>query len=175
MSTIADIDRRHLARAIDLAERGRGNVSPNPLVGAVLADEHGMIAEGFHSASGSAHAEVEAIRAAGGRDLAASTLYVSLEPCCHQGRTPPCTDAIRGAGIRRVVVASDDPQQVCGAYSGRESKSKNRQGHSDHTGPVFLSRSAGYEPVPVDPQFRHRDQDQQTVRLAEPVRRHLRY
>ena len=111
MSTYADIDRRHLARAIDLAERGRGNVSPNPLVGAVLADEQGMIAEGFHSALGSAHAEVEAIRAAGDRDLAGSTLYVSLEPCCHQGRTPPCTDAIREAGIRRVVVASDDPSE----------------------------------------------------------------
>jgi diaminohydroxyphosphoribosylaminopyrimidine deaminase/5-amino-6-(5-phosphoribosylamino)uracil reductase len=107
----AEIDRRHLARAIELAERGRGNVSPNPLVGAVLADEQGMIAEGFHRALGSAHAEVEAIRAAGDRDLSGSTLYVSLEPCCHQGRTPPCTDAIRAAGIRRVVVASDDPSE----------------------------------------------------------------
>ncbi|MGI8505904.1 MAG: bifunctional diaminohydroxyphosphoribosylaminopyrimidine deaminase/5-amino-6-(5-phosphoribosylamino)uracil reductase RibD [Solirubrobacteraceae bacterium] len=108
-ATIADTDRRHLLRAIDLAERGRGRVSPNPLVGAVLANLDGVLGEGFHSALGSPHAEVEAIRAAGDRPLAGATLYVSLEPCCHQGRTAPCTDAIREAGIGRVVVASDDP------------------------------------------------------------------
>jgi diaminohydroxyphosphoribosylaminopyrimidine deaminase/5-amino-6-(5-phosphoribosylamino)uracil reductase len=104
-----DTDRRHLARAIELAEQGRGRVSPNPLVGAVVALDEEVIAEGYHEALGSSHAEVEAIRAAGDRDLAAATLYVSLEPCCHQGRTPPCTEAIREAGIGRVVVASDDP------------------------------------------------------------------
>ena len=110
-TTDADIDRRHLARAIELAEQGRGQVSPNPLVGAVLANVDGVIGEGFHRALGSAHAEVEAIRAADGRDLSQATLYVSLEPCCHQGRTPPCTDAIRDAGIGRVVVASEDPSE----------------------------------------------------------------
>jgi diaminohydroxyphosphoribosylaminopyrimidine deaminase / 5-amino-6-(5-phosphoribosylamino)uracil reductase len=104
-----EVDRRHLARAIELAERGRGQVNPNPLVGAVLADGDRVIGEGFHRALGLPHAEVEAIEAAGDRDLAGATLYVSLEPCCHQGRTPPCTDAIREAGIGRVVVASDDP------------------------------------------------------------------
>jgi diaminohydroxyphosphoribosylaminopyrimidine deaminase/5-amino-6-(5-phosphoribosylamino)uracil reductase len=109
--TDADTDRRHLARAIELAEQGRGQVSPNPLVGAVLANTDGVIGEGFHRALGSPHAEVEAIRAADGRDLSQATLYVSLEPCCHQGRTPPCTDAIRDAGIGRVVVASDDPSE----------------------------------------------------------------
>jgi diaminohydroxyphosphoribosylaminopyrimidine deaminase/5-amino-6-(5-phosphoribosylamino)uracil reductase len=109
--TDADTDRRHLARAIELAEQGRGQVSPNPLVGAVLANVDGVIGEGFHRALGSPHAEVEAIRAADGRDLSQATLYVSLEPCCHQGRTPPCTDAIRDAGIGRVVVASDDPSE----------------------------------------------------------------
>ncbi len=107
--TGSDIDSLHLARAIELAEGGRGQVSPNPLVGAVLADGETVIGEGFHRAVGSAHAEVEAIRAAGDRDLERATLYVSLEPCCHSGRTPPCTDAIRAAGIRRVVVGSDDP------------------------------------------------------------------
>ena len=107
--TGSDIDSLHLARAIELAEGGRGQVSPNPLVGAVLADGETVIGEGFHRAVGSAHAEVEAIRAAGDHDLERATLYVSLEPCCHTGRTPPCTDAIRAAGIRRVVVASDDP------------------------------------------------------------------
>jgi diaminohydroxyphosphoribosylaminopyrimidine deaminase / 5-amino-6-(5-phosphoribosylamino)uracil reductase len=107
--TSADIDSLHLARAIKLAEGGRGHVSPNPLVGAVLASGERVIGEGFHRAIGSPHAEVEAIAAADGHDLAGSTLYVSLEPCCHKGRTPPCTDAIHAAGIRRVVVASDDP------------------------------------------------------------------
>jgi diaminohydroxyphosphoribosylaminopyrimidine deaminase/5-amino-6-(5-phosphoribosylamino)uracil reductase len=104
-------DRRHLARAIELAEQGRGRVSPNPLVGAVIGRDLEVISEGFHGALGAPHAEVEAIRAAGDRDLSGATMYVSLEPCCHQGRTPPCTDAIREAGITRVVVASDDPSE----------------------------------------------------------------
>jgi diaminohydroxyphosphoribosylaminopyrimidine deaminase / 5-amino-6-(5-phosphoribosylamino)uracil reductase len=104
-------DRLHLARAIELAEQGRGRVSPNPLVGAVIAGGDGVDGEGFHGALGAPHAEVEAIRAAGDRDLSGSTLYVSLEPCCHHGRTPPCTEAIREAGIRRVVVASEDPSE----------------------------------------------------------------
>ncbi|MBV9195103.1 MAG: bifunctional diaminohydroxyphosphoribosylaminopyrimidine deaminase/5-amino-6-(5-phosphoribosylamino)uracil reductase RibD [Solirubrobacterales bacterium] len=110
-----ETDRRHLARAIELAEQGRGRVSPNPMVGAVIGRDDRTIAEGFHRQVGEAHAEVEAIRAAGDRDLDGATLYVSLEPCCHQGRTPPCTDAIRQAGIRRLVVASDDPSEhACG-------------------------------------------------------------
>jgi diaminohydroxyphosphoribosylaminopyrimidine deaminase/5-amino-6-(5-phosphoribosylamino)uracil reductase len=106
-----ETDRRHLARAIDLAQGGRGRVSPNPLVGAVLAIDDESIGEGFHHELGGPHAEIEAIRDAAGHELAHATLYVSLEPCCHQGRTPPCTDAIRDAGIQRVVVASDDPSQ----------------------------------------------------------------
>jgi diaminohydroxyphosphoribosylaminopyrimidine deaminase/5-amino-6-(5-phosphoribosylamino)uracil reductase len=106
-----ETDRRHLARAIELAQQGRGRVSPNPLVGAVIGRDGEVVAEGFHRAAGSPHAEVEAIRAAGDQDLAGATLYVSLEPCCHHGRTPPCTDAIRDAGIARVVVASDDPSE----------------------------------------------------------------
>ena len=109
MSFSLDSDRRHLARAIEIAQQGRGRVSPNPLVGAVLADGDTVIGEGFHGRIGGPHAEIEAIAAADGADLAGATLYVSLEPCCHEGRTPPCTDAIRAAGIGRVVVASDDP------------------------------------------------------------------
>lgn len=101
MALQTEIDRRHLARAIELAERGRGTVSPNPLVGAVIAAEGETISEGHHAAPGAPHAEVEAIRAAAGCSLEHATLYVSLEPCCHHGRTPPCTDAIREAGIRR--------------------------------------------------------------------------
>ncbi len=109
MSFDADTDRRHLARAIEIAEQGRGRVSPNPLVGAVIADRDRVIGEGFHGVLGGPHAEVAAIAAAGGADLQRATLYVSLEPCCHHGRTPPCTDAIRDAGIGRIVVGSDDP------------------------------------------------------------------
>ena len=105
------MDRRHLARAIELAEQGRGRVSPNPLVGAVIARDGEAVGEGFHREVGASHAEVEAIHAATGEDLSQATLYVSLEPCCHHGRTPPCTDAIRAAGIKRVVVASDDPSE----------------------------------------------------------------
>ncbi len=111
MSATTDIDRRHLARAIELAEGGRGRVSPNPLVGAVIGRQEEILGEGFHQMLGGPHAEVEAIEAAAGRDLGGATLYVSLEPCCHQGRTPPCTEAIRVAGIERVVVASDDPSE----------------------------------------------------------------
>jgi diaminohydroxyphosphoribosylaminopyrimidine deaminase/5-amino-6-(5-phosphoribosylamino)uracil reductase len=111
MELKTDTDRRHLARAIELAEQGRGQVSPNPLVGAVLALDGELIAEGFHGELGGPHAEVEAIRAAGDRDLHEATLYVSLEPCAHHGRTPPCTDAICQAGIARVVVASEDPSE----------------------------------------------------------------
>ena len=95
MTPIADTDRRHLARAIEIAEQGRGKVSPNQLVGAVIANGSRPIGEGYHRELGAPHAEVEAIRAAGDHDLAGATLYVSLEPCCHHGRTPPCTDAIR--------------------------------------------------------------------------------
>jgi diaminohydroxyphosphoribosylaminopyrimidine deaminase/5-amino-6-(5-phosphoribosylamino)uracil reductase len=105
-----DIDRRLLTRAVELAEGGRGRVSPNPLVGAVVAIDDEAVGEGFHRELGAPHAEVEAIRDAG-CDLHGATLYVSLEPCCHHGRTPPCTEAIRHAGIGRVVVASDDPSE----------------------------------------------------------------
>jgi diaminohydroxyphosphoribosylaminopyrimidine deaminase/5-amino-6-(5-phosphoribosylamino)uracil reductase len=111
MGATADIDQRHLARAIDLAESGRGRVSPNPMVGAVITRDEQILGEGFHGSLGGPHAEVEAILAASDHDLSGATLYVSLEPCCHQGRTPPCTEAIRSAGIGRVVVASDDPSE----------------------------------------------------------------
>src|SRR3954469_6903415 len=95
-------------RAIELAERGRGRTSPNPLVGAVVLMEGRVLGEGFHAAAGLPHAEREAL-ADCSEDPAGATLYVSLEPCAHHGRTPPCTDAILGAGIARVVIASDDP------------------------------------------------------------------
>ena len=110
MAISTDTDALHLARAIELAEGGRGRVSPNPLVGALVVKDGEVLGEGFHAAYGEAHAERDAL-AACTADPRGATLYVSLEPCCHHGQTPPCTDAILEAGIRRVVVASDDPTE----------------------------------------------------------------
>ncbi|HET9093947.1 MAG TPA: bifunctional diaminohydroxyphosphoribosylaminopyrimidine deaminase/5-amino-6-(5-phosphoribosylamino)uracil reductase RibD [Solirubrobacteraceae bacterium] len=107
----SDFDARQLERAIDLAALGGSRVSPNPRVGAVIVRDGAVIGEGYHRAVGGPHAEVEAIDSAGGGALGGATIYVSLEPCCHHGRTPPCTDAIRAAGISRVVVASEDPSE----------------------------------------------------------------
>ena len=111
MTTCTATDSGHLARAIDLAQRGAGAVRPNPVVGAVIARGEEVLGEGWHEQYGAAHAEVNAIAACEGADLSGATLYVSLEPCCHEGRTPPCTDAIIAAGLRRVVVGSDDPSE----------------------------------------------------------------
>jgi diaminohydroxyphosphoribosylaminopyrimidine deaminase/5-amino-6-(5-phosphoribosylamino)uracil reductase len=105
----SEFDAQQLERAIDLAALGGNGVSPNPRVGAVIVRDGRVIGEGYHHEVGGPHAEVEAIHAAGEQALEGATIYVSLEPCCHHGRTPPCTDAIRAAGISRVVVASDDP------------------------------------------------------------------
>ena len=104
-------DRQFLDRAIELGRHGLGRVSPNPLVGAVIARDGEVLGEGWHDVYGGLHAEAAAIAAAGDTDLHGATIYVSLEPCCHQGRQPPCTDAILAAGISRVVVASDDPTE----------------------------------------------------------------
>jgi diaminohydroxyphosphoribosylaminopyrimidine deaminase / 5-amino-6-(5-phosphoribosylamino)uracil reductase len=106
-----ETDHAHLVRAIELADRGRGRVSPNPVVGAVVVRDGVVLGEGWHEQYGGPHAEVNAISACGDADLRGATLYVSLEPCCHEGHTPPCTEAILGAGLGRVVVASDDPTE----------------------------------------------------------------
>jgi diaminohydroxyphosphoribosylaminopyrimidine deaminase/5-amino-6-(5-phosphoribosylamino)uracil reductase len=111
MTVVTDTDRLHLARAIELAGRGVGAVKPNPVVGAVIARDGEVLGEGWHERFGAAHAEVNAIEACGLADLSGATLYVSLEPCCHEGKTPPCTDAVVQAGIGRVVVGSDDPTE----------------------------------------------------------------
>jgi len=97
-----------MRRALELAWRGWGRVSPNPLVGAVVLRGDEVVGEGWHAEFGGPHAEVNALRAAGER-ARGGTLVVTLEPCAHQGKTPPCTDAIRAAGIRRVVAAVRDP------------------------------------------------------------------
>jgi len=110
MTAVTATDAQHLERAIELAQRGVGQVTPNPNVGAVVALDGVVVGEGWHEVYGGPHAEVSALRAAGAAARGA-TLYVSLEPCCHHGKTPPCTDAIVEAGIARVVVASDDPSE----------------------------------------------------------------
>jgi diaminohydroxyphosphoribosylaminopyrimidine deaminase/5-amino-6-(5-phosphoribosylamino)uracil reductase len=107
-----------MRRALALARRATGDTVPNPLVGAVLVRDGRVVGEGWHRRAGQPHAEVEAIRdaAARGEDVRGATLYVTLEPCCTHGRTPPCTEAILRAGIRRVVVAATDPNP---AHAGR--------------------------------------------------------
>jgi len=97
-----------MARALELAARGRGYVEPNPMVGCVIAMDDRVLGEGWHARFGGPHAEIEALRAAG-TAAAGATMYVTLEPCCHHGKTPPCTEAVIEAGIRRVVVAGRDP------------------------------------------------------------------
>jgi diaminohydroxyphosphoribosylaminopyrimidine deaminase/5-amino-6-(5-phosphoribosylamino)uracil reductase len=100
-----------MQRALDLARKGTGLASPNPMVGCVIVREGELIAEGFHQYEWRDHAEIVALKAAGDRARGA-TLYVNLEPCCHTGRTRPCTEAIITAGIRRVIAAMPDPNPI---------------------------------------------------------------
>lgn len=104
-------DRTYMMRALRLALRGRGRTAPNPIVGAVLVRGGRVVGEGWHRVLGGPHAEIEALREAGARARGA-TLYVTLEPCAHHGRTPPCTDALVEAGIVRCVVAVRDPHTI---------------------------------------------------------------
>ncbi len=114
---VSDADRRWLGRAVELGRRGWGQVHPNPMVGCVLvrpgpdADEGNLLAEGWHRAWGGPHAEVEALAAAraAGHEVRGATAYVSLEPCKHEGKTPPCTRALLSAGVARVVFGAADP------------------------------------------------------------------
>jgi diaminohydroxyphosphoribosylaminopyrimidine deaminase/5-amino-6-(5-phosphoribosylamino)uracil reductase len=114
-----------LERALELAERGRETTRPNPVVGAVLVRDGEVVGEGWHDRAGEPHAEVAAIAAAGHRARGA-TLYVTMEPCAHEGRTPPCVDAVIDAGIARVVAGSLDP-------------------HPGHGGGLERLRAAGLE------------------------------
>jgi diaminohydroxyphosphoribosylaminopyrimidine deaminase / 5-amino-6-(5-phosphoribosylamino)uracil reductase len=111
LATLLDTDHEHLARAIEIARQGLGHTSPNPMVGAVVVRDGVVLGEGSHTAVGRLHAEREALAACGDADVSGATMYVSLEPCAHHGRTPPCTDAIIEAGLARVVIASDDPSE----------------------------------------------------------------
>jgi diaminohydroxyphosphoribosylaminopyrimidine deaminase / 5-amino-6-(5-phosphoribosylamino)uracil reductase len=110
----SEFDPSHMARAIELAARGEGLVEPNPMVGCTIVQDGETVGEGFHQRFGGPHAEVEALQVAGHRAREA-TAYVTLEPCCHHGKTPPCTQALIRAGVARVVVAQRDPfPQVSG-------------------------------------------------------------
>lgn len=109
----AERDALFMRRALELAERGRGLTSPNPMVGAVVVRGETIVGEAFHERAGGPHAEVTALAGAGARSLGA-TLYVTLEPCVHHGRTPPCAPVVIAAGIRRVVAASVDPNPLVG-------------------------------------------------------------
>ncbi|MBE0467693.1 MAG: bifunctional diaminohydroxyphosphoribosylaminopyrimidine deaminase/5-amino-6-(5-phosphoribosylamino)uracil reductase RibD, partial [Candidatus Desulforudis sp.] len=102
------MDQEYMQVALDLAVRARGRTSPNPLVGAVVVRNGRIIGRGFHARAGLPHAEIVALQQAGEKARDA-TLYVSLEPCCHHGRTGPCTEAVIAAGVRRVVIAMRDP------------------------------------------------------------------
>src|SRR6188768_980550 len=110
---ITPMDQAHVQRALELAEGGRGRVSPNPLVGAVIVRDGQVIGEGFHAELGDLHAERAALADCSerGEDPRGATIYVTLEPCAHEGRQPPCVEAILKAGIGRVVIASDDPSE----------------------------------------------------------------
>jgi diaminohydroxyphosphoribosylaminopyrimidine deaminase/5-amino-6-(5-phosphoribosylamino)uracil reductase len=103
-----DEDRAYMRRALDLARRGWGQTAPNPMVGAVLVRDGTVVGEGFHARFGHDHAEIAALKQAGD-DARDATLFVTLEPCTHHGKTPPCADAVIAAGVRRVVIASEDP------------------------------------------------------------------
>jgi len=106
--SMSRVDKVFMRRALCLAERGRGRTSPNPMVGAVLVRDGQIIGEGFHPRAGEPHAEIMALRQAG-KSARGATLYVTLEPCCHFGRTPPCTRAIIAAGVAEVHMAMLDP------------------------------------------------------------------
>jgi diaminohydroxyphosphoribosylaminopyrimidine deaminase/5-amino-6-(5-phosphoribosylamino)uracil reductase len=105
-TTVQDLE--YMCQALELAARARGYTSPNPMVGAVLVKDGRVVGQGYHKQAGQPHAEVEALRVAGA-EAKGATLYVNLEPCCHTGRTPPCTDALIQAGVKRVVAAMPDP------------------------------------------------------------------
>ena len=113
MATMFGQDKDFMSIALQCAARGRGSVEPNPMVGAVLVRSDRELARGWHGRFGGPHAEIVALEAArsAGAEIAGATMYVTLEPCCHQGKRPPCTDAIIAAGISRVVIAMEDPDR----------------------------------------------------------------
>lgn len=143
-------DHRFMARALQLAERGLFTTDPNPRVGCVLVKAGEIVGEGWHQRAGEPHAEINALRAAGGLEkngAKGATAYITLEPCCHHGRTPPCSDALIAAGVSRVVVAMQDPNpQVAGQgltqlqKAGIETRSGVMQAQAEALNPGFIQR-----------------------------------
>ncbi len=119
-----------MRRALELAGKAAGRTSPNPMVGAVMVKNGRVIAEGYHKKAGRPHGEIEALRKAGKRARGAQ-MFVNLEPCCHQGRTPPCTDAIIESGIKEVYVGMRDPNPL---VAGKGIRQLKRAGISVHSG-----------------------------------------
>ena len=111
MTDFSTADRQHMSRALQLAERGLNSTDPNPRVGCVLVRDAVVVGEGWHAIAGGPHAEVVALQQAG-EAARGATAYVTLEPCCHHGKTPPCSDALIAAGVSRVVVAMQDPNPL---------------------------------------------------------------
>src|SRR6476661_5081610 len=109
--SLREADSRYMARALELAERGLYTTTPNPRVGCVIVRDGQIVGEGWHERAGGAHAEIHALRQAGDRAQQA-TVYVTLEPCSHHGRTPPCDQALISAGVARVVAALRDPNPL---------------------------------------------------------------
>ncbi|HVS76558.1 MAG TPA: bifunctional diaminohydroxyphosphoribosylaminopyrimidine deaminase/5-amino-6-(5-phosphoribosylamino)uracil reductase RibD [Steroidobacteraceae bacterium] len=127
---LTEFDRRMMARALALAERGLETTHPNPRVGCVIVQDEEVVGEGWHERAGEPHAEINALRAAGPRG-AGATVYVTLEPCSHHGRTPPCVDALIAARVARVVFASQDPNP---RVSGRGAEALRRAGVAVESG-----------------------------------------
>ena len=124
MDAAGDLDKRHMRRALRLALKGAGRTSPNPMVGAVLVRDAKVVGKGYHRKAGGDHAEIVALKQAGAKARGA-TLYLNLEPCDHQGRTPPCTLSLIQSGIRRVVIGMVDPNPL---VSGRGIRRLRRAG-----------------------------------------------
>ena len=120
-----DFDRRAMARALELAERGLETTHPNPRVGCVIAQSEEIVGEGWHERAGEPHAEINALGAAGPKAATGATAYVTLEPCSHHGRTPPCVDALIAARLARVIFALEDPNPQ---VSGRGAEALRRAG-----------------------------------------------
>ncbi|NLF57225.1 MAG: bifunctional diaminohydroxyphosphoribosylaminopyrimidine deaminase/5-amino-6-(5-phosphoribosylamino)uracil reductase RibD [Candidatus Hydrogenedens sp.] len=128
---MGDDDTKHMARALALAARGRGRTSPNPMVGCVITRDGAVLGEGWHARAGESHAEVNAVRACPGGDIAGATVYVTLEPCAHEGRTPPCAPFLAERRPARVVAAMTDPNPL---VSGRGLDILRRAGVAVETG-----------------------------------------
>ena len=101
---------KYMHRCLELAVRGLGKVAPNPMVGCIIVGDNGILGEGYHESFGGPHAEINALNSVDSKaDLKDAILYVSLEPCTHHGKTPPCTDAIIKSGIKNIVIGCSDP------------------------------------------------------------------